>query len=96
MSAYVYILASKPNGTLYLGVTSDLVKRIYQHKSGETKGFTERHDVRNLVYFEIFDDIRNAIEREKALKFRKRKWKIELIEKDNPHWLDLYTTISGP
>jgi putative endonuclease len=89
----VYILASKRNGTIYIGVTSDLVKRIWQHKNHVVAGFTEKYQVEQLVYFEQFDDMVNAIEREKQLKTWERAWKIKLIEKNNPSWNDLYDAI---
>ncbi|RJO64443.1 MAG: GIY-YIG nuclease family protein [Myxococcales bacterium] len=92
---YVYILASKRNGTLYIGVTSDLVRRVGQHKMGETGGFTKKYSVHHLVYFEIHADVENAILREKQMKKWRRAWKIELIERDNPDWHDLYEGISG-
>ena len=79
--AFVYILASKPYGTLYVGVSSDLVKRVYRHRTGETGGFTKRYQVKRLVYFEAHDEITAAIAREKRLKRWRRAWKIELIEK---------------
>ncbi len=87
---YVYILASKRNGTLYIGVTNDLIRRVYEHKNNIIKGFTEKYEVHNLVHYEIANDINAAITREKRLKKWKRQWKIELIEKDNPDWRDLY------
>jgi len=90
---YVYILASQRNGTIYIGVTSDLVKRIYEHKNHLAKGFTDKYNVDKLVYYEQFDDIYSAISREKQLKPWKRKWKLDLIEKDNPEWRDLYNEI---
>ncbi len=90
MKYYTYILASKPNGTLYVGVTKDLIKRVYEHKNDFNEGFTKKYSVHNLVYYEIFDDINNAISREKNLKNYKRQWKINLIENDNPDWKDLY------
>jgi len=86
----VYILASKRNGTLYVGVTSDLLERIWQHKNLSVDGFTEKYKVTDLVYFEMTDSIYNAITREKELKNQSRKFKIELIEKTNPYWRDLY------
>ncbi|PKG84302.1 GIY-YIG nuclease [Colwellia sp. 75C3] len=89
----VYILASKKNGTLYIGVTSNLVKRIWQHKNKIVSGFTEDYRVNTLVYFEQFDDMYAAITREKQLKTWGRAWKISLIEKANPHWNDLYDDI---
>jgi putative endonuclease len=93
MNAYVYILASKKNGTLYIGVTSDIIKRIYEHKDKSADGFTEKYDVSLLVYYEIFDDIVSAIEREKQLKNWKRAWKVALIEKENSGWGNLYETL---
>jgi putative endonuclease len=91
---YVYILASKRNGTLYIGVTSDLIKRIWQHKNDILKGFTNKYQVHNLVYFEETTDVESAIKREKQLKAWQRKWKLELIEKMNPNWEDLYDKIN--
>ena len=90
MAHYVYILASKKNGTLYVGVTHDLVRRIHEHKGRMVDGFTKRYDVKDLVYFESYDRANQAIQREKNLKHWKRDWKIALIERDNPHWDDLY------
>lgn len=87
---YVYILASRRNGTLYVGVTSDLGKRVWQHKHDEVEGFTKRYKVHRLVYYEEHDDIRDAIVREKQIKKWRRKWKLELIEGVNPEWRDLY------
>ena len=89
----VYILASKRNGTLYIGVTSDLVKRIWEHKEGLVAGFTKKYAVKNLVYYEQHDNAESAIHREKRLKEWKRQWKLELIEKFNPKWDDLYESI---
>ena len=89
----VYILTSKKNGTLYIGVTSDLVKRIWQHKEKMVKGFTEKHGIETLVYFEQHEDMISAITREKQLKKWNRQWKINLIEKDNPDWNDLWSEI---
>lgn len=91
---YVYLLASRKQGTLYLGVTRDLVRRVYQHREKLTPGFTSRYDVRRLVWFEVYDDPVNAIEREKEIKKWRRAWKIALIEKDNPDWKDLYPEIT--
>src|SRR5690242_1879438 len=82
----VYIMASRRNGTLYVGVTSDLVKRIWEHKNNVVAGFTQRYGVHDLVWYEEHATMMSAIEREKALKFWKRKWKIELIEENNPEW----------
>ncbi|AXK83566.1 GIY-YIG nuclease family protein [Pseudolabrys taiwanensis] len=90
---YVYLLASRREGTLYLGVTRDIVRRTYQHREKLLPGFTSTYDVRRLVWFEIYDDPTNAIEREKQLKKWRRAWKIELIEKENPDWKDLYPEI---
>ena len=87
---YVYILANKKNGTLYIGVTKDLFKRIYEHKQNLVAGFTKKYNVHKLVYFEAATDIQSAIIREKQLKKWNRNWKIELIEKSNPDWKDLY------
>jgi putative endonuclease len=87
---YVYILASRRNGTLYIGVTSDLIKRIYQHKNNMAEGFTKKYAVHMLVYFEVTGNAESAILREKQLKAWNRSWKVELIEKENPLWNDLY------
>ena len=92
---YVYILASKKNGTLYIGVTNDIIRRTYEHRNGLIEGFTKKYNVKLLVYYEIHQDINEAIKREKALKKWLRKWKIELIEKSNPDWKDLYDEITG-
>jgi putative endonuclease len=86
----VYIMASKRSGTLYLGVTNDLDRRVYQHKSGLIEGFTKRYNVDRLVWFDGYGDIREAIGREKQIKSWNRAWKIRLIEKLNPEWKDLY------
>ena len=91
--SYVYILTSKKNGTLYVGVTSDLVKRIHEHREDLAAGFTQRYNVHRLVYFEEAPDILSAITREKQIKKWNRKWKLELIEKDNPEWQDLYSAL---
>ena len=87
---YVYILASKRNGTLYAGATSDLKKRIFEHKNDLIEGFTKKYGVHNLVHYEQTDNIIGAIEREKQLKKWRRNWKLDLIEKENPEWKDLY------
>ena len=87
---FVYLLASKRNGTLYVGVTSDLANRTWQHKNDLIEGFTKRYGVHLLVWFEEHNDIRDAIDREKRIKGWNRAWKIKLIEKQNPQWLDLY------
>jgi putative endonuclease len=89
----VYILASKRNGTLYIGVTSDPVKRIWEHKNNMVEGFTKRYNVHRLVWYELHKSMESAIIREKRLKNWKRKWKLELIESSNPKWQDLYYTI---
>jgi putative endonuclease len=93
---YVYILASKIGGTLYIGVTNDLNRRVAEHKSKLIESFTEKYDVARLVYFEQFDDPENAIKREKRLKKWNRAWKVRLIEQHNPNWDDLYHEIAGP
>jgi putative endonuclease len=82
------------NGTLYIGVTGDIIKRVYQHKKHMLKGFTYNYDVTKLVYFEVFENIESAFTREKQLKKWNRKWKIELIERENPEWRDLYQEIT--
>ncbi len=87
---YVYIFATKKNGTLYTGVTNNLIKRVYEHKNNLINGFTKKYRINHLVYYEIFKDIYEAITREKRLKKWKRQWKIELISKFNPEWRDLY------
>lgn len=86
---YVYILASKPLGTLYIGITNDLARRVYEHQNGIIEGFTKKYGVHQLVYFETTESVEVAIVREKQLKKWNRAWKIRLIEKDNPYWQDL-------
>ena len=86
----VYILASKRNGTLYTGVTSNLVKRIWEHKTHAVDGFTRKYNVNTLVWYEIHETMESAIRREKAIKYWKRAWKLNTIEIKNPQWLDLY------
>ncbi len=93
MSGYVYILFNKRNGTLYVGVTSNLLQRVYQHKSKMIGGFTKKYNIDKLGYYEIFDDIEQAIIREKKLKGASRRKKLDLIEINNPEWLDLYYEI---
>ena len=94
MRYFVYIMASKKNGTLYVGVTSDIVKRVYEHKmSFDETSFTGRYGVTLLVYLEMYSDINEAIKREKRMKKWKRGWKIDLIKKSNPEWRDLYQEI---
>jgi len=90
---FVYILASKKNGTLYIGVTNNLLKRVYQHKEKLVSGFTRKYSVNMLVYYEKYSDIYSAIEREKRLKKWHRHWKINLIESANPNWKDLYNEL---
>ncbi len=90
---YVYVLASQRNATLYVGVTSNLIKRIWEHKNKAIKSFTQKYNVDKLVYFEQYHDPENAIKREKRLKKYDRRWKLELIEKENPEWRDLYTDL---
>ena len=89
----VYLLASHRNGTLYVGVTSNLAKRVWEHKNHVVEGFTKRYDVDRLVWYEVHEIMESAIQREKAIKEWKRAWKIELIEKDNPDWEELYDSI---
>jgi putative endonuclease len=89
-SFYVYVMASQRNGTLYIGVTSDLGRRVYEHREGLVPSFTKRYGIKMLVHYEVFDSIANAIQRETSLKRWPRKWKLELIEKSNPQWRDLY------
>ena len=90
---YVYILTSKRNGTLYIGVTSNLPQRIWQHKNNQLDGFSKEYNVKQLVYFEQHDTAESAITREKQIKKWKRAWKLKLIEKNNPQWKDLYDLI---
>ena len=90
---YIYILFNKKNGTLYVGVTSDLIKRIYEHKNKIIDGFTKKYAIDKLGYYEIYEDIESAIQREKQIKSGSRKKKIELIETMNPYWNDLYYQI---
>jgi putative endonuclease len=91
---YVYILCSKTNGTLYTGITSDVVKRVYEHKNNLVDGFTKKYGVHNLVWYEIHESPESAITREKQMKKWKRAWKFKLIEQFNPDWADLYESIS--
>jgi putative endonuclease len=95
-SYWVYILASDIGGTLYIGVTNDLVRRVYEHRTNAVPGFSGRYGVHRLVYYEQFSDIESAIRREKRLKKWNRAWKIELIEKTNPNWIDLFSGIASP
>ncbi|MAZ76126.1 MAG: endonuclease [Micavibrio sp.] len=93
MSAYVYIITNKKDGTLYIGVTSNLQKRVWEHKEKIMSGFSKKYNLDRLVYFEVLDDVENAIHREKRLKKYKREAKIKLIEKENSQWADLYENI---
>jgi putative endonuclease len=92
---YVYLLSSGKYGTLYTGVTSDLIKRVYEHKESLVNGFTKKYKVHRLVYYEVHGDIQEAILKEKQIKKWNRDWKINLIERDNPHWLDLYVGLTS-
>ena len=92
---YVYILASKRNGTLYIGVTSDLIQRVWQHKNKMVRGFTQKYDVKRLVYYEVHTNSESAITREKHMKKWRRQWKRLLIEEKNPSWRDLYDDIKS-
>jgi putative endonuclease len=94
MSYWVYILASRPGGTLYIGVTNDLVRRVFEHREGLVPGFTKKYGVKRLVYYEQYDSITTAIQREKNLKHWPREWKIDLILSINPTWCDLYDEIA--
>lgn len=90
MQYYIYILANRRNGTLYVGVTNNLVKRVYEHKHGLNDGFTKKYSIHMLVHYEIVKEITSAIVREKQLKKWERNWKLSLVEKNNPEWRDLY------
>jgi putative endonuclease len=92
---FVYLLASRKHGTLYVGVTNDLVRRVSEHRTQIRPGFTARYSVHNLVWYEHYDDATNAITREKELKKWRREWKVNLIEHSNPEWIDLYESIAG-
>jgi putative endonuclease len=92
---YVYILASKPNGTLYTGVTSNLIQRVWQHKHDVIQGFTRKYNVKTLVYYEVHENAESALKREKRIKRWRRAWKLGLIENSNPEWRDLYEDILG-
>lgn len=92
---YVYIMASQKNGTLYIGVTNDIIGRVEQHRAGTGSRFTSRYKVHTLVWYEQFADIREAIQREKTMNEWPRAWKTNLIERDNPHWVDLYPSLPG-
>ena len=92
-SFFVYIMASKRNGTLYTGVTSELVRRVWEHKNDCVSGFTSQYGIKHLVYYEVCDDAESAIIREKRIKKWERKWKLRLIEEKNPGWRDLYSEL---
>jgi putative endonuclease len=92
---YVYILASKRNGTLYIGVTNNLPRRVWEHKNDLVEGFTQKYRVHSLVHYEVYGDIYEAITREKRMKKWKRQWKVELIQKSNPQWRDLFFDVIG-
>ena len=91
---YVYLLASQPHGTLYVGKTVDLLRRIWEHKNKAVPGFTAKYEVDRLVWFEAHESLEEAFRREKQIKTWKRTWKIQLIERENAHWLDLYSSLS--
>ena len=91
---YLYLMASGRNGTTYLGVTSDLLKRVWQHRNGVIDSFSKKYGCTLLVWYEAFDDIQQARQREQQMKKWKRAWKVELIERDNPQWLDLFDSLS--
>ncbi len=92
---WVYSLASQPRGTLYIGVTNGLIKRVEEHRAGVGSKFTAKYKVHRLVWYKEFADINEAIQREKTLKHHVRAWKINLIERENPHWVDLYSSLTG-
>jgi putative endonuclease len=91
---WVYIMTNRPNGVLYIGVTADLIRRVYEHRTGAVKSFSKKYNLERLVYFERHEEILLAIAREKAMKKWRREWKVELIEKTNPGWNDLYDQIA--
>ena len=95
MSGYVYIMTNKPNGTLYVGVTSNLSRRVWEHKEGNVKGFTKKYDLKKLVFFEELPTIEGAIEQEKRIKNWERRFKIKLVLDSNPDWNDLYEALSA-
>jgi putative endonuclease len=95
-TSYVYIMASRRNGTLYVGVTTDLLRRVFEHREGLTPGFTSKYGVKHLVWYEEYGDINDAIAREKTLKRWRRAWKLALIEAQNPQWLDLWDVMHTP
>ena len=93
-NAFVYMMTNRRNGTLYVGVTSDLVRRCHEHRNGLLPGFTKRHGLKQLVYFELHDDIRAAIQREKTIKHWPRAWKVRLVHAHNPDWRDLFDSLT--
>jgi putative endonuclease len=95
VAGYLYILASRRHGTLYIGTTTDLPKRLWEHRTGVVRGFTRRHGIKRLVYFETYHDVSDAIVRERRMKEWQRAWKVALIERENPYWEDLAVTLLG-
>jgi putative endonuclease len=95
MTYYVYVLSSRKNGTLYIGITNDIARRVWEHRQGTGSRFVKRYGITRLVYLEPHDDIERAIQREKTMKEWSRAWKVRLIEKDNPEWEDLYDRMNG-
>jgi putative endonuclease len=93
-AGYVYFLTNRPNGILYIGVTSTLIQRVHQHRIGAVEGFSRRYGLKRLVYFETYDDIRIAIQREKNIKHWSRAWKVRLVLAHNPQWQDLYESLA--
>ena len=93
---YVYIMSNEPHGTLYIGVTSDLIRRLYEHKHGLIEGFTKKYNLKRLAYFETYESIEAAIAREKQLKAWRRDWKIDLVNATNPEWEDLSVSLMDP
>jgi putative endonuclease len=91
---YLYIMANKRNGVLYIGVTANLIKRVFEHKSNLVEGFTQKYNVHTLIYYEVYGNVEDAIKREKNMKKWKRNWKIKLINKKNPQWEDLYPEVT--
>ena len=94
MAYYLYIMTNQKNGTLYIGATNDLIRRTFEHREGLIRGFTKKYGLTRLVYYEAYEDVRDALEREKRMKEWKRAWKIELIERENPEWRDLWFEIN--
>ena|SRR5512139_2042686 len=92
---YVYFLASRPGGAIYVGVTNDLIRRVYEHRTGSVPGHTKRFNIKRLIYFESNGDVRNALQREKNIKHWPRAWKTRLIAENNPEWCDLFEEVAG-